>query len=179
PIENDIEKAELITSEVRGKPGIHAPVLDIDYPLIVIPSSTPGHNHLYIEKEIREPEYMALLAVLGAVGIVEPGYASVSQTRRWSAVRLSWIMKKRYRHGCSRSKNSSILMNIYVPLKYDYSGSVVVRGQNMTWVPKKFKTDKGYGWCLACEKWEHTMPFIHEGLLLNYCEWAYYDYFDL
>lgn len=86
-------QGSLITSEVKGKNNLHVPTLDIDYPVIVIPSSTPGHNHLFIEKEIRKQEYMALLAILAEVGIIQKGFAEYSIKRGYSSVRLPWVGK--------------------------------------------------------------------------------------
>lgn len=89
----DLDSANIISSEVEGKPGRHKPVLDIDLGVKVIPSSTEGHFHLLIDKEMSWDDYQRLLWVLADVGIVEENYASASDERGYTAVRLPWINK--------------------------------------------------------------------------------------
>lgn len=84
--------ADLITSKVESS-ALHAPVIDIDYPIMVIPSSTPGHYHLYIEKAILWEDYAYLLMVLAKIGLIEEGFAQASIFREYSAVRLPWVKK--------------------------------------------------------------------------------------
>lgn len=72
----------------------HRPVLDIDIPIAVVPSTTEGHYHLYIDKQMSWAEYERLLDVLVEVGIVEPGFAAASISRGYSAVRLPWVQKE-------------------------------------------------------------------------------------
>lgn len=91
-----IEKANLITSKVERYPyGVeyHRPVLDIDFEAQLIPSSTPGHYHLYLDKQIPKQTYMNLLTVLKQAGIVQPGFADAAIERGASSVRLPWIKK--------------------------------------------------------------------------------------
>lgn len=87
-----IEDAELISSlQSNGK---HKPLLDIDFEAITIPSTTPGHCHLYINKELDWKSYQKLLNVLADVGIIEHGYRGASLARGYSALRLPWVKKK-------------------------------------------------------------------------------------
>lgn len=72
---------------------MHRPVLDIDFPAALVPSSTPGHFHLYLDKPLPWEQYKRVLQVLGDVGILEPGYVNVSVERRHTAVRVPWIRK--------------------------------------------------------------------------------------
>ncbi len=88
---DDIEAAHIILSD-DGE-GVHRPVLDIDFPVHVVPSSTPGHFHLYLDKQMAAPAYMRLLDALAEAGIIEPGYAKVSNARGYTSVRLPWIKK--------------------------------------------------------------------------------------
>ena len=74
----------------------HYPVIDIDIPIKVVPSSTPGHSHLYINTMLSYREYYKLLTVLAELGIVEWGYLYVFEQRGYSAVRPPWIKKKGY-----------------------------------------------------------------------------------
>ncbi len=88
---NTEKDANLIGSLTKS--GNHAPVLDIDFPARLIPSSTKGHFHLYLDKEMSWKDYEKLLNVLSDVGILERGYARVSIQRAMSSVRLPWVKK--------------------------------------------------------------------------------------
>jgi len=72
------DEANLISSRVDdgygGQSNYHRPVLDIDIPIAVVPSSTLGHNHLFINKEMTSDQYQRLLEVLRDLGIIEHGY---------------------------------------------------------------------------------------------------------
>jgi hypothetical protein len=94
-IVTDLARAHVVTSLTdRGAMEvIHKPVLDIDFPVKVVPSSTPGHCHLYLDRELTWPQYARLLRVMAEVGLVEPGYVNASIERRHTAVRLPWIRK--------------------------------------------------------------------------------------
>lgn len=91
PVE-DIAEAHIVLSV--DDDGHHRPVLDIDFPAALIPSSTPGHFHLYLDKQMDTLQYMRLLDALAEVGILEKGYASVSEARGYTSARLPWIKKK-------------------------------------------------------------------------------------
>jgi hypothetical protein len=95
PVE-DLDCAEVVTSQSNRFQGfeLHRPVLDIDFPVAVIPSTTPGHGHLYIDKLLTWREYEKLLNVLAEVGIIERGYADASIEREHTAVRLPWVKKQ-------------------------------------------------------------------------------------
>lgn len=51
----------------------HRPVLDIDMACVVLPSTTPGHHHLFIDKVMTAEDYEKLLSVLVEVGIIQKG----------------------------------------------------------------------------------------------------------
>lgn len=89
----EADEAQVVTSEMYGSPGQHAPVLDIDFNVEVVPSSTPGHFHLYLDKQMDWPTYRSLLIALAAAGIIEDGYALASIRRRHTAVRVPWLRK--------------------------------------------------------------------------------------
>lgn len=71
----------------------HRPVLDIDFPAALIPSTTPGHFHLYLDKPMPWGKYKALLKALADAGIIERGYLSASIGRQYTSVRLPWVRK--------------------------------------------------------------------------------------
>ena len=82
-----------ITSRVKDSKG-HALVIDLDIPAYLIPSSTPGHSHLYVDADIPEDKYFALLDSLADCGVIEGGYANVSKVRGYTTVRLPWEKKE-------------------------------------------------------------------------------------
>lgn len=56
----------------------HAVALDLDVPARLVPSSTPGHSHLYIDVPMDWADYVTLLRLLAKVGIIEQKYAEAS-----------------------------------------------------------------------------------------------------
>lgn len=93
-----IDEANLITSE-SGRiewTGKHRPVLDIDFPAALIPSTTEGHFHLFLDKELEWETYRKLLKALAEAGIIEQGYADAAIANKKTAVRLPWIRKVRH-----------------------------------------------------------------------------------
>lgn len=93
-----ISEAGVVTSEVLDTggnlvKGVHRPVLDIDMPVRLVPSSTEGHFHLHIDKPMMWDTYVDLLEALEEAGIVEKGYVTVSKRRGYTAVRLQGVTK--------------------------------------------------------------------------------------
>lgn len=88
----NLSEADIITSQVENSDN-HKVILDIDFGAQLIPSSTPGHFHLYLDKEVSWDKYIKLLKALAAAGIIETGYAGASINRGYSAVRLPWVEK--------------------------------------------------------------------------------------
>lgn len=88
----EIKDANLISSRLTD--GFHSPVLDVDYGARLIPSSTPGHFHLYLDDlRLTWDEYQELLLVLAKLGVIEPGYAAASIDRRQTMVRKPGVTK--------------------------------------------------------------------------------------
>mgnify|MGYP000888624733 CR=1 FL=1 len=90
--------SNLLGSRIKGRK-THAPVLDIDYPARLVPSSTEGHYHLILDVEMSWRKYKKLLKVLGEVGVIEPGYARASIARRGSFIRVPWVRKQKTDRG--------------------------------------------------------------------------------
>jgi hypothetical protein len=88
----DIDSANMITSE-SSPSGWHKAIIDIDFPAQLIPSSTPGHSHLYLDTLISKDVYLDLLDNLVKAGIVQQGFADGARRRGASSVRLPWIKK--------------------------------------------------------------------------------------
>lgn len=75
--------------------GLHRPALDIDLPCELVPSSTPGHFHLYFPTvALTWDEYAELLEALVKVGIVESRYVHHSTRRGQTLLRLPGITKR-------------------------------------------------------------------------------------
>lgn len=74
----------------------HALVLDIDHPSWLIPSTSPGHYHLYIDvpEGITDPKWRNLMVALAEAGVIEKGYKGVSLDRGFSCVRMPWVEKR-------------------------------------------------------------------------------------
>lgn len=89
-----VDEANIITSIDGESFGMyHRPVIDIDFESALVPSSTPGHYHLYIDKLIPSQDYFDLLDALAKVELVQPAVAKYARERGYSAVRLPWISK--------------------------------------------------------------------------------------
>ena len=85
------DQANLVGSS--GADGLHHPVVDLDVPAFLVPSSTPGHSHLYINVAVPWEGYLKLLDVLAELGIVEPAYVSHSKEQGQTLVRVPWVRK--------------------------------------------------------------------------------------
>jgi hypothetical protein len=71
----------------------HAILLDIDVPAWLVPSSTEGHSHLYVDVHCREEDYFAFLDAAAKVGLIQYGYASASKKKGATFLRLPWVKK--------------------------------------------------------------------------------------
>ena len=80
------DKAILVGSLCED--GNHAPVLDIDFGAQLIPSSTLGHFHLYLDKKMSWDKYRQLLEALCEAGIIQRGFYEASLERRQTMVLL-------------------------------------------------------------------------------------------
>lgn len=58
-----------------------------------LPSSTPGHAHLYLDFALPETKFFTMLDLLRKAWFIEPGYADASKHRGYSAVRVPWVKK--------------------------------------------------------------------------------------
>ena len=97
-----LREADIVTSEPRPTEfdkafeltPKHMVMFDCDVPVMVIPSSTPGHSHIYFpNNHVSKEDLFNLLDALANVGIVERGYAEASKARGFTALRLPWVSK--------------------------------------------------------------------------------------
>lgn len=99
---NNPRMAQLVSSEVKGQPGMHAPVIDLDFPAHLYPSRTPGHFHLWLDKPMTWREYKALLKALYKAGVIERGFYVMSVKRGKSFLRVPVVPGKRFYYGTTR-----------------------------------------------------------------------------
>jgi hypothetical protein len=97
-----LDEANILTSEAQGRPGIHKFMIDVDLPVVLVPSTTPGHAHLYIDVDIEWPRYVELLRALALAGVIEMGYARASIHRGYTSLRPPWVPKTDDEKGISR-----------------------------------------------------------------------------
>ena len=91
---NDIFAANVITSRDSELSGRHRLVLDIDYSARLIPSTTDGRFHLYLDGlTISDEQFAILLPILAECNIISSAYAAHSLRRGYSSVRLPWVKK--------------------------------------------------------------------------------------
>ena len=84
--------ANVVSSHVVGSK-LHAPIIDLDFPHIYEPSTTPGHGHLYLNVPIKRWRMYVLLFGLYIGGVIEYGHLVWSIRRGGTFMRLPWIKK--------------------------------------------------------------------------------------
>ena len=87
------EQANLVGSLCGD--GLHRPVIDIDFPCRLVPSSTEGHFHLYVELSMHWEQYERLLVALAQAGIISAFYLKAAQIRGQTFVRPEWVKKEK------------------------------------------------------------------------------------
>ena len=87
----DEDDAELVSSE--GTDGLHYPVIDLDFECELVPSSTPGHYHLYINEGISWERYIRLLEGFLEAGLIQKGWFDEARKDKRTYVRRKGIYK--------------------------------------------------------------------------------------
>jgi len=166
----DDEKADGITSWMPEVPGsvpdveFHRPVLDLDFDAALVPSSTEGHWHLYLDALMPWDDYAKLLTVMAEVGILEQGYVDASLARGYSSARLPGVMRpapRKVRPGrradvagnlleerCNGCKLEAHQLPEYaaIALDEDYGSSLeAMRREEGT-----YNRENGHFWCNSC-----------------------------
>ena len=77
----------------RGEDGLHYPCIDLDLPARLVPSSTEGHFHLYIDRPVMWDAYVKLLDALVNADLVEVGYRDAAVAQGGTTVRMPHIKK--------------------------------------------------------------------------------------
>lgn len=90
----EIEAADLnLEADPMVLDEIHMPVIDIDHPCRLVPSSTEGHFHLYVDVPMTKREMLRLLDALVVAGVVEEGFAEGAHHRGMAMVRKPGVKK--------------------------------------------------------------------------------------
>lgn len=93
PIEaQQLDDAQIVGSKIAGTEK-HIVAIDLDMNAVLVPSSTPGHHHLYIDHEMDWRTYEDLLVALSRAGVIEEGYLDVSLRRKETHLRTPWTKK--------------------------------------------------------------------------------------
>lgn len=86
-------EGNLVSSQLE-EGDLHSPVLDIDFQAKLVPSSTPGHYHLYLDGlQLPWYRYCKLLMALAEAGVISRYYADISIARQATFVRLPGVSK--------------------------------------------------------------------------------------
>lgn len=90
----DEHPANLESSLMLGDERMHRLVLDIDQPVELRESATPGHHHLIIpDVRCTWQEYLVLLEALVLCGVVEADYVKHARERKQCLIRLPGVKK--------------------------------------------------------------------------------------
>jgi len=84
--------ANVVSSNLIGS-RLHAPIIDLDYPHEYVPSTTPGHAHLYLNVEVSGWRWFMLNLGLYLGGVTEKGYFLWSLRRGGNFVRRPGVRK--------------------------------------------------------------------------------------
>lgn len=71
---------DLVTSRLADE--VHLPLIDLDLPVALTPSKTPGHSHLVIDCPMTWRRYKRLLRALVRAGLVEKSWYRLVRSRR-------------------------------------------------------------------------------------------------
>lgn len=85
--------SQLVTSEPNSTSDKHGLILDLDFPVTAIASSTPGHSHLYLGREITWEHCLNIMKAFVNAGLLEKGYYRASLERKQTYLRLPWVQK--------------------------------------------------------------------------------------
>lgn len=93
------DEANLVSSALPQREAVprndqrHMPVIDLDFECHLEPSTTPGHSHLYVNREISWRQYKRLLRALHEAGMIEAGFLRLSIHRGATFVRRPGVRK--------------------------------------------------------------------------------------
>ena len=78
--------------------GTHMPAIDVDLPVVCVPSTHKGRFHLYFDVEMPKEDYHKLLQVMADVGIVAQNFVKHATDRETGEtyLRLPWKIKPKW-----------------------------------------------------------------------------------
>ena len=85
----------------------------------LIPSSTEGHSHLYVDCDLLWDDVLRILRQFERAGVVELGYLLASEKRGFTALRLPWIQKD---GNCPICGNPGEHLGCHADLAHDQDG---------------------------------------------------------
>lgn len=77
---SDSHSGELVSSLCTD--GHHMPALDLDFQVTLVPSTTEGHYHLYLNRRLTWRRYRRFLRACKRAGVIEPGYYRAAVRRK-------------------------------------------------------------------------------------------------
>lgn len=91
------EHGKTVERQPPGHDYAHLPIFDIDFPCVLMPTTTEGHHHLIIDRPMSQSQYLGLLDAMVKAGIVQEGYARASRKRTAAWLRTPWTRKVKKR----------------------------------------------------------------------------------
>jgi hypothetical protein len=73
--------------------GKHTLMLDLDYPVTLVESTTTGHYHLYADRLMTWPQYRGVLRAMSAAGLIERAYYRAAVRQKATMLRPPWVKK--------------------------------------------------------------------------------------
>jgi hypothetical protein len=105
------DNAEMVGSQmiVDGRyTGTHTLMLDLDYQVTLVQSTTAGHHHLYADVPMTWKQYKGVLKAMAAAGLIEQGYYRAALRQGFTALRPPWVEKPEYlKHKETRALNNN------------------------------------------------------------------------
>lgn len=97
-VECSLDEAQLVSSEFKDDftfvgDEAHIVALDIDRQAWLIPSSTSGHSHLYVNLACSWEDYLNFLEAAAKIGLIEHGYYEASKAKGATYLRPPWVKK--------------------------------------------------------------------------------------
>jgi hypothetical protein len=91
------DSAEMVSSLIvkdDKATGNHTIMLDFDYPVTLVESSTAGHHHLYIDHVLPWAKYKRLLKALRDADLIEDGFYRASLRNHATMLRPPWVQRR-------------------------------------------------------------------------------------
>jgi hypothetical protein len=90
------QNAKIVSSQVimDGRvTGYHTLMLDLDFPVTLMESSTAGHHHLYADHLMTWKQYKRVLDAMAKAGLIEEGYYRAALRQNATFLRPPWVKK--------------------------------------------------------------------------------------